>query len=239
MHMELDGPEFQPVEELNIVIDELGKKKRKGKNMERYAPLIFEECFVKNRGDSRIANTFEIDQDPALKAKTDPSNCITNYKGMHLFVLSHGFQGSSFDVRIFKNAISIAMPDALFLCAQANERDTDTDIFEMGKRLAEEVHQYIRESCPGSQLGRLTFIGHSLGGLIIRAALPLLEKYSDKFHGFLTLCSPHLGYMYKAGKLFSTGMWVLKNWKKSVVLNQLSMSDSKNTEQSTLYLLSQ
>jgi predicted alpha/beta hydrolase family esterase len=113
------------------------------------------------------------------------------------------------------------------------------DIFQMGERLAEEVHQYIRESCPGSQLGRLTFIGHSLGGLIIRAALPRLEKYKEKFHGFLTLCSPHLGYMYKAGKLFSTGMWVLKSWKKSVVLNQLSMTDSKEAEESALYRLSQ
>ena len=109
----------------------------------------------------------------------------------------------------------------------------------MGKKLAEEVHQYIRESCPGNQLGRLTFIGHSLGGLIIRAALPLLEKYKDKFHGFLTLCSPHLGYQYKSSKLFTTGMSLLKMWKKSVVLNQLSMSDSKNVENTTLYQLSQ
>jgi predicted alpha/beta hydrolase family esterase len=142
-------------------------------------------------------------------------------------------------MRIFKNIISIALPDALFLCSQANERNTDEDIFEMGKRLAEEVHQYIRESCPGSQLGRLTFIGHSLGGLIIRAALPLLEKYKDKFHGFMTLCSPHLGYMYKSSKVFDTGMWFLKKWKKSIVLNQLGMTDSKNIEQTTIYLLSQ
>ena len=50
MHLELDGQEFQPVEELNIVVDELGKKKRRTKNMERYAPLIFEECFVRCKG---------------------------------------------------------------------------------------------------------------------------------------------------------------------------------------------
>ena len=118
--------------------------------MERYAPLIFEECFVKKKGSSRIANTFEIDMDAALKEKVDPSKFNSNYKGMHLFVLQHGFQGSSFDVRVFKNVISIALPDALFLCAQANEKDSDLDIFEMGKKLAEEVHQYIRESCPGS-----------------------------------------------------------------------------------------
>ena len=58
-------------------------------------------------------------------------------------------------------------------------------------------------------------------------------------HGYLTLCSPHLGYMYKTSKLFSTGMWVLKSWKKSVVLNQLSMVDHKNIEQTALYRLSQ
>lgn len=149
---------------------------------------------------------------------------------MHLFVLSHGFQGSSFDMRVFKNIVSIAMPDALFLCATANEHDSDQSILEMGQRLAHEVDQYIRESCPGSQLARLSMIGFSMGGLIIRAALPHLEKYKDKMHGFMTLCSPHLGYMYKAGKLFTTGMWFMKNWKKSIALNQLSMSDSKNIE---------
>ena len=61
MHLELDGPEIQPTEELNIVVDEQGKKNRRPKNMERYAPLIFEECYVKNKGNNRIANAFEID----------------------------------------------------------------------------------------------------------------------------------------------------------------------------------
>lgn len=121
MHIELDGHDQQPVEELNIVVDEQGKKNRRIKNMEKYAPLIFEECFIRNKGTNRIANTFEIDQHPGLKKKIDPSIAVTNYKGMHLFVLSHGFQGSSFDMRVFKNIISIALPDALFLCAQANE----------------------------------------------------------------------------------------------------------------------
>ena len=133
-------------------------------------------------------------------------------------------------MRIIKNIISIALPDALFLCAQANEQDTDVDIFDMGQKLADEVHQYINESCPGSQLGRLSFIGHSLGGLIIRASLPHLDKYKDKFHGYLTLCSPHLGYMFKSSKLINTGMSVMKMWKKSVVFNQLQTTDSKDFE---------
>mmetsp|Transcript_7619 Transcript_7619/g.6985 ORF Transcript_7619/g.6985 Transcript_7619/m.6985 type:complete len:90 (+) Transcript_7619:1954-2223(+) len=88
----------------------------------------------------------------------------------------------------------------------------------MGYKLAQEVHQYIRESCPGNNLSRLTFIGHSLGGIIIRAALPYLDKFKDKMHGYLTLCTPHLGYMYKSSKIFNAGMWFLKKWKKSTCL---------------------
>ena len=108
----------------------------------------------------------------------------------------------------------------------------------MGQRLAQEIDQYIRENCPGSQLGRLSLIGYSMGGLITRAAMPHLEKYKHKMHGFMTIGSPHLGYMYKTGKLFSTGMWFIKNWKKSVALNQLSMSDAKNIEQTAVFQLS-
>jgi hypothetical protein len=29
--------------------------------MEKYAPLIFEECYIKNKGHTRVANTFEIE----------------------------------------------------------------------------------------------------------------------------------------------------------------------------------
>jgi len=29
MQLDLEGPEFQPVEELNIVVDEMGKKNRR------------------------------------------------------------------------------------------------------------------------------------------------------------------------------------------------------------------
>ena len=53
MNIELNGVEFQPVEEINIVVDERGKKNRKANQMQRYAPLIFEECFVKSKGKGR------------------------------------------------------------------------------------------------------------------------------------------------------------------------------------------
>jgi alpha-beta hydrolase superfamily lysophospholipase len=65
-------------------------------------------------------------------------------------------------------------------------------------------------------MARLTFIGYSMGGLVVRAALPYLDKFKDKMHGLMTLCSPHLGYMYshKSSKLFNAGMWVFRKTKK-------------------------
>ena len=88
----------------------------------------------------------------------------------------------------------------------------------MGKLLAEEVDQYIHDWCPGKKLGRISFVAHSLGGLITRASLKYLKGYKDKIHGFVSLAVPHLGYMYSKSSLVSAGMWLVRKWKKSTSL---------------------
>ena len=109
----------------------------------------------------------------------------------------------------------------------------------MGERLANEVKQYIQSFCPISCLARISFVGHSLGGLLIRAALPHLEaELKDKFYTYMSLSSPHMGYMYNSSKLFEAGMWFLKKWRKSKCLTQLSMTDAKNMDETALYKLS-
>jgi len=80
-----------------------------------------------------------------------------------------------------------------------------------------------------------------LGGLISRAALPYLEEHRAKMFNFITLSSPHLGYMYNQSTIIDAGMWFLKTWKKSICLEQLRMKDydSKGSlEQCKLYQLS-
>ena len=77
-----------------------------------------------------------------------------------------------------------------------------------------------------------------MGGIIIRSALPHLIKYKDKMFTYISLSTPHLGYMYNSSKIISTGMWFLKQWKKSKSLSQLLMTDSKNLEDTFLYKLS-
>ena len=81
----------------------------------------------------------------------------------------------------------------------------------MGVNLAKEVKGFLKEC---GQVNRISFIGHSLGGLIIRACLPELDKFAKKMWAFVTLSSPHLGYLYNNSKIVNTGLWILNKWKK-------------------------
>jgi hypothetical protein len=105
---------------------------------------------------------------------------------------------------------------------------TDTDIIEMGNRLANEVKNHINEFFPPDSLVSLSFIGHSLGGVIIRASLPRLLEFKNKFHTLITFSSPHLGYKVNTSSVIEAGIWVLQKFKNSNCLKQLTMSDSTN-----------
>ena len=87
-------------------------------------------------------------------------------------------------------------------------------------------------------LDKLSFIGHSLGGIIVREALRHLGGFRQKMHAYISLGSPHLGYMYNSSSLVDAGMWLIKKWKQSNSLKQLSMTDSSNKEDSFLFKLS-
>ena len=65
LHQELSGVETLPVEEVKIeeIPAEGKKKKRKKRNMEKYAPLIFEECYMRHKGLIKVANSFELSGD--------------------------------------------------------------------------------------------------------------------------------------------------------------------------------
>jgi hypothetical protein len=164
-------------------------------------------------------------------------------KGIHLFIFVHGFQATSLDMRGFKNYVSLSLPRALCLCSTANEATTEGSIDRMGLNLAAEIRKFINDWCYSRDgktlhLKKITCIGHSLGGLILRSALPRLEHLKPLFHGFLTLGSPHLGYMYNANSLVNAGMWFLKQWKKSQCLSELSMTDALTDKAAYLYTLS-
>ena len=63
------------------------------------------------------------------------------------------------------------------LMSEANEDKTSADFREMGQRLAQEVASFVkRKMDKASKYGnlediRLSFVGHSIGNLIIRTAI--------------------------------------------------------------------
>jgi len=95
------------------------------------------------------------------------------------------------------------------------ENNTDECLWVLGEKLAAEINDFIGEWCSGTAPSRISFIGHSLGGLIIRSALAHLTKYKASFYFYISLASPHLGYMRNESKIISTGLWFMKKWSRS------------------------
>lgn len=85
----------------------------------------------------------------------------------------------------------------MFLNSSSNEENTNANIEDLGYNLANELNNFISsnyESIEG--LSKISFIGHSLGGVIIRTAIQYLEEaVKKKFFTLMTFSSPHLGYM--------------------------------------------
>lgn len=88
----------------------------------------------------------------------------------------------------------------------------------MGVNLSHEVQVFIYEWFHSGKPSKITFIGHSLGGLIIRAALPHLTNYKDIMHSFITLSTPHLGYIYSPSRLVDAGMWMIRSFTGTACL---------------------
>lgn len=135
----------------------------------------------------------------------------------------------------------------------------------MTDRLVSEILCYLE----GNNLNpkRISFVGHSLGTIIIRSALtrPQMRPLLPKLHTFLSLSGPHLGTLYNSSGLvnmgsfstvpffigdqhraslllllfdtFRTGLWLMQRWKKSGSLQQLSLKDAEDPRNSFLYRL--
>lgn len=197
------------------------KKRRKKKKKRKKKTLLDDECEDMN---------LETDHD-----------CI----GKHLFVLVHGYQGNSWDMRMFRNHLLVKCPNDLFLMSESNENEgqTEGDITEMGQRLANEIVEFIELNIISQRhkLCRLSFITHSLGGIIAREALTnkVLKPYLSQCYTFISLAVCHCGYLFGRSKALQAGFWVMRSWKKSLCLSQLSLTDNENPRKTYMYKLSQ
>uniref|UniRef100_A0A8C6YJL2 Family with sequence similarity 135 member B n=1 Tax=Naja naja TaxID=35670 RepID=A0A8C6YJL2_NAJNA len=161
--------------------------------------------------------------------------------GIHLVICVHGLDGNSADLRLVKTFIELGLPGGKldFLMSERNQTDTFADFDTMTDRLLDEIIQHIQ--LYNLSISRISFIGHSLGNVIIRSVLtrPRFRYYLNKLHTFLSLSGPHLGTLYNNSTLVSTGLWLMQKLKKSGSLLQLTFRDNADLRKCFLYQLSQ
>ncbi|KER26453.1 hypothetical protein T265_13992, partial [Opisthorchis viverrini] len=170
---------------------------------------------------------------------------------VHLVVCVHGLDGNASDLRLVRVYLQLALPECRleFLMSECNQQDTFGSFDSMRDNLVDEVIDFIREL--GEPPTRIrssivslfdltySFIGHSMGCVLVRAALlsPLMKPYLPKLYTFLSLSGPHLGTVYNSSGLVNMGMWVMQKWKKSESLSQLRLRDDPDLRQTYMYKL--
>uniref|UniRef100_A0A1B6C3J1 DUF676 domain-containing protein n=1 Tax=Clastoptera arizonana TaxID=38151 RepID=A0A1B6C3J1_9HEMI len=166
---------------------------------------------------------------------------IFSPEGLHLIVCVHGLDGNSADLRLVKTYLELGLPGANleFLMSERNQGDTFSDFDTMTDRLVGEILYHV-DAC-GLNPTKISFVGHSLGNIIIRAAIarPQMKHLLPRLHTFLSLSGPHLGTLYNNSGLVNMGMWFMQKWKKSGSLLQLALRDAADVRQTFLYRLSQ
>lgn len=139
--------------------------------------------------------------------------------------LLHGLQATSDDVRNLQSMLMTKLPNHIFYRSEINEEMTHESIDLLGGRFAGEVRRFL-DTFVGVSRIEISVIGHSMGGLIVRAALPQLRQYQNYFKTYISLSTPHLG---AAGSKFlvSAGMKVLGQMRSNQSIRQISLDDEE------------
>jgi hypothetical protein len=164
---------------------------------------------------------------------------------LRAIIFVHGFQGHHLDLRLVRNQWLLLDPGADCLMSEANEDKTSGDFKEMGSRLAGEVVAFLKKKMDklsrygGCKELKLSFVGHSIGNIIIRSALaePALQPYLKNLYTYMSISGPHLGYWYSSNSLFNSGLWLLKKLKGAQCIHQLTFSDDQDPQNTYFYKL--
>ncbi|THU61299.1 hypothetical protein C4D60_Mb07t21830 [Musa balbisiana] len=133
----------------------------------------------------------------------------------HLVVMVHGILGSTADWKFAAQQFVAMLPDKVIVhCSESNMYKLTLDGVDiMGERLAEEIIEVVNKRL---YLRKISFIAHSVGGLVARYAIgrlyrplvmkslenPLCDACDDSHRGtiygleavnFITVATPHLG----------------------------------------------
>ncbi|XP_062101123.1 uncharacterized protein LOC133807022 [Humulus lupulus] len=177
--------------------------------------------------------------------KLTGTNKPKNGRVLKVVVFVHGFQGHHLDLRLVRNQWLLFDPKIECLMSEVNEEKTSGDFSEMGLRLAQEVKSFLKKKMDKvSRHGilsdvKLSFVGHSIGNIILRTALAesIMEPYLRYLYTYVSISGPHLGYLYSSNSLFNSGLWLLKKFKGTRCIHQLTFTDDPDIQNTFFYKL--
>eukprot|EP01059_Diplonema_ambulator_P036012 TRINITY_DN8779_c0_g2_i1.p1 TRINITY_DN8779_c0_g2~~TRINITY_DN8779_c0_g2_i1.p1 ORF type:complete len:778 (+),score=162.11 TRINITY_DN8779_c0_g2_i1:49-2334(+) len=152
------------------------------------------------------------------KTRTEPAS------GCHLMVLVHGWKGCPTDLSGLKNYLQLYIPPGMeFHCVTAMGPTPNSSIKKLGEKVAREIVEYI--DTMQLNVGRLSFVGHSMGTIVIRAAL--LSSHMAPYLGFLwtyvSLSGPHLGIASHDDKRIGCAVGLLSSVKRTTNIRELRL----------------
>ncbi|XP_010912434.1 uncharacterized protein [Elaeis guineensis] len=220
-----------------------------------HVPVILVEQHIMNvplhdSGDNSLLHSLNHNVMAAISTQTGERTAPKlgfgakkNGRILKVVVFVHGFQGHHLDLRLVRNQWLLIDPGVECLMSETNEEKTSGDFREMGSRLAEEVIAFIRRKMDKlSKYGgcndiKLSFVGHSIGNIIIRTALAesMMAPFLKHLHTYMSISGPHLGYWYSSNSLFNSGLWLLKKLKGAQCIHQLTFSDHPDLQNTFFY----
>ena len=142
------------------------------------------------------------------------------------------------DLKNFIHSIFLLYPDVHIHSLTKLQDESKKEILKLGRVISREIKQVINKIEINSEIQSISMIGYSMGGLVFRAALPFLEDFKDYFNGFMTIATPHLGYMNTVSNILTAGMWVVGKFTSNNSVNEINLGDKTKISEGTIHRLS-
>ncbi|KAK2195348.1 bifunctional Domain of unknown function DUF676 [Babesia duncani] len=154
----------------------------------------------------------------------------------HMIIFVHSYDVDPWCFTPYVSSLKKIFGNHTCKFAKSNYNLFDLSMDEMGKRLAEEVKGFVNTS--PTKIRQLSFVGHGIGGVVIRSAIRYLGEFKDMFYAMITMASPHLGSAHGNYTFANLIIRLYAFARKSKSLAEVTSSDSKNFKESLLYRLS-
>ena len=162
-----------------------------------------------------------------------------NHIPLHIVFILHGFKANPQDMKKVMDLITLTYPHVK--CVLLHK--CYSNAVQSLSYLAEEILvnlKSIEQQSKGQSIQRISFIAHSIGGLVFRLAITesSLSSYQSYFHLFLSLNVPHLGLMF-ANLTTEVGARLIQKFTESIQMSELLLRDHKDLRQTTIYKLAE